>query len=63
MSTKRVSLDFKYVYSGVIKDDFSSEGGGNSKVEESAFRAEKMIFLVYISQITHPLSSLYHLDQ
>ena len=35
-----MSLDSKYVYSDVIKDDFSS-GGGDSKVEEPASRVEE----------------------
>ena len=59
MGAGRVSLDFKYVYSDVIKDDFSSGGGGNSKVEESAIRAEENeIFGLYISGNSSALFSL-----
>ena len=41
MDAGRVSLDFKYVYSDMIKDDFSSGGGDDSREEESTFRTEK----------------------
>ena len=41
IGTGRVSFDFKHVFSSVIKDNFNSEGDGNSKMEELASKAEE----------------------
>ena len=40
MGAERMSLDFKYAYLDVIKDDFSS-GGVDSKVKEPTSRVEE----------------------
>ena len=41
MGTKRMSLDSKYAYLSVIKDDFSFEGGDDSREGEPDSRTEK----------------------
>ena len=58
MDIGRVSLDFKYVYPDMIKDNFSS-GGGDSKVEELIFRTEENETLdEYISSNSSALFSV-----
>ena len=58
ISAEKVSLDFKYAYLDVIKDDFSS-GGGDSKVEQPASKTEENETLgEYISNNSFALFSL-----
>ena len=62
MDAKRMSLDSKHAYLDVIKGNFSSGGGDDSKVEEPTSKTEENE-TVNISRESHLLSSLYHLDQ
>ena len=50
IGTRRMSHDSKHTYSGMIKSDFSSGGGNDSKEEELASNAkENEILDLYIS--------------